>query len=520
MDRQQALESLQPNNAIWDCIIIGGGATGLGIAVDAANRGYKTLLLEQYDFGKGTSSRSTKLVHGGVRYLEQGNITLVRDALKERGLLLKNAAHLVSPQPFMVPALSFFQKVYYGIGLKLYDMLAGKNNIQPSSVLNRNAAIEKTPDISPEHLKGGITYFDAQFDDARLLINMAQTAAEQGATVLNYMKVTEVHKENGRISHIEAIDQETNQTHTIKTKTLINATGPFSDGVRTLAEPDCEKIIQPSQGVHVVLDRSFYESDTAFIIPKTKDGRVLFAIPWHDVLIAGTTDTPVETPLAEPKATEDEIDFILEHLGIYLKKAPKRSDILSIYTGLRPLVRAKGGIKTSAISRDHTIEVSPSGLITIAGGKWTTYRKMAEDTVNKAIKVGGLSFNECATTQLKIHGHTDADNDGPFHFYGTDAVPIQELIDENPELGVPFHPTLPVSPALVLWGVRHEMARTLEDVLSRRTRCLLLNARASLEIAPQVGSLMATELNQNEEWQQDQLKDYTELAQHYLPNGE
>jgi glycerol-3-phosphate dehydrogenase len=520
MNRQSAIETLQTHDLIWDMVIVGGGATGLGIAIDAANRGYKTLLLERYDFGKGTSTRSTKLVHGGVRYLEQGNITLVRDALRERGVLLKNASHLAQPQPFMVPAFSLWQKFYYGIGLKMYDLLAGKNNIRPSSVLNRDAAIKTAPDVNQDDLAGGITYFDAQFDDARLIVNMAQTASEQGATVLNYMEVREIQKENGRISHIEAIDQETNQSHTIRTKTLVNATGPFSDALRTLADPDCSKMIQPSQGAHVVLHRSFYSSDTALMIPKTKDGRVLFAIPWHDVLIAGTTDTPVTSPSSEPVALDEEIDFIMEHLGMYLKTAPQRSDILSIFVGLRPLVRAKEGAKTSAISRDHTIEVSPSGLITIAGGKWTTYRKMAEDTVNKAAKVGELPIAKCATAQLKIHGHTTAKNEGAFHVYGTDAELIAQLINENPDLGQPMHPDLPICPAQVLWAVRNEMARSVEDVLSRRTRCLLINARASLEIAPQVASLIAPELNQNAEWEKQQTNAYTQLTQNYLPKNQ
>jgi len=517
MDRGNILEILQSESTIWDVIIIGGGASGLGVAVDAANRGLKTLLLERYDFGKGTSTRSTKLIHGGVRYLEQGNITLVRDALKERGALLENAPHLVSPQPFLVPTYSLWEKFYFGVGLKVYDFLAGKNNIHPSSILSRDAALKATPDVSPDNLKGGITYYDAQFDDARLSVNLAQTAVEQGATLLNYVHVKEVHSENGIVSGVGVIDTETNRSFNLKTRTLINATGPFSDSVRKMADSNSESIIQPSQGVHVVLDRSFYTSDTAFIIPKTKDGRVLFAIPWHNVLIAGTTDTPVDSPIPEPDATSDEIEFILEHLGIYLNKAPQRSDILSTFTGLRPLVKTRRGTKTSAISRDHTIEVSPSGLITIAGGKWTTYRKMAEDTVDRAMKVGELVGGKCETISLKIHGHRKGSHEDKFRLYGSDADGLKKMIDEDPVLGTPMHSELPICPAQILWAIRHEMARTIEDVLSRRTRCLLINARASLVIAPEVGRLMAEELGEGEDWQGVQLQHYSDLTSHYLP---
>ena len=403
MNRQEQIDKL---NSIkeFDTCIIGGGATGLGIAVDAASRGCKTVLLEKYDFAKGTSSRSTKLVHGGVRYLQQGNIKLVMEALKERGLLKKNAPHLVKNQSFVIPNYKWWENPFYGVGLKVYDWMAGSLGLGPSQLLNKEETLALAPNLDKEGLRGGVLYHDGQFDDARLAIHLAMTAADHGAVVINYMSVEGLMKENEKVCGVIAKDGFENKDYEIKAKAVINATGIFSDSIAKLDDKNAAPLISHSQGIHLVFDKEFLLSDTAIMIPRTDDGRVLFAVPWHNKIIVGTTDTPVPSASEEPIAMEEEIDFVMQHIHRYLKKDPSYDDIRSVFAGLRPLVKSNSKI-TSAISRDHYIAVSDSELISITGGKWTTYRKMAEDVMEIAIHKAGMSEKECVTKNLHIHGY-------------------------------------------------------------------------------------------------------------------
>ena len=502
----------------WDLIVIGGGATGAGIAVDAASRGYEVLLLEQSDFGKGTSSRSTKLVHGGVRYLEQGNISLVMEALKERGLLRQNAPHLVSDLGFVVPNYEWWEAPFYGIGLKVYNLLAGKYGFGSSQILTREETLERLPTIKTEGLRGGVVYFDGQFDDSRLLINLVATAAEQGAALLNYARVGALYRdEDGFVDGVGATDMEGGVEFRARAKVVINAAGPFSDSVRRLADPNAASMIAPSQGIHLVFDRSFLPGDSAIMVPHTSDGRVMFAIPWHNHTLVGTTDTPITEPVLEPRPLEEEIEFILETAGQYLEKAPARSDVLSVFAGIRPLVKSVEASNTAALSRDHTIHIDSSGLLTIAGGKWTTYRNMAEDCVNQAATLARLPEKPCVTKDLNIHGfHRQAEKFGSLRMYGSDALAIQDLIHSDPSRGEPLHSALPYCGAEVIWSTRAEMARTVEDMLARRTRALFLNARAAIEMAPRVAELMAKELERDDDWQSEQIRLFEELAKGYL----
>ena len=457
----------------WDMIVVGGGATGAGIAVDAASRGYKLLLLEQSDFGKGTSSRSTKLVHGGVRYLEQGNLALVMEALKERGLLLQNAPHLVRNLAFVVPAYDWWESPFYGAGLKLYNLLAGKYGFGPSRLLSREDTLEKLPNLNPEGLRGGIIYYDGQFDDSRLLIDLLQTAAGLGATVLNYAQVTALDRHTVHVrDHFNGSEFEATA------KVVINATGPFADGVRRLADANAAPILAPSQGVHLVFDRSFLSTDHAIMVPHTSDGRVMFAIPWHGHTVVGTTDTPVARAELEPAAMEQEVEFILQTASLYLARKPERSDIRSVFTGIRPLVRAGDSGNTAALSRGHTIRVEESGIVTICGGKWTTYRRMAEDCVNQAAELAELPERPCATYDLRIQ--------------------TPDAIEE------------------VHRAVRDEMAVTVEDVLARRTRLLFLDARKAIARAPEVARQMAKEMGRDDEWQRLQLREFEAVARNFL----
>ncbi|MEX0894859.1 MAG: glycerol-3-phosphate dehydrogenase/oxidase [Balneolaceae bacterium] len=521
MDRNAIITSLlrdpDKEKIIWDIVIIGGGATGLGCAVDAASRGFKALLLEQHDFAKGTSSRSTKLVHGGVRYLRQGNISLVLEALKERGLLIQNAPHLVTNQTFVVPNYHWWEKPYYGIGLKMYDWLAGKRGFGNSRWLSRKQTLKHLPTLEPRNLKGGVLYHDGQFDDSRLAINLMQTVFDHGGTALNYTRVSGFIHEGERVSGVKAEDQETGEKFDVKAKVIINATGVFTDSVRRMNNPDTEPIIQVSQGVHIMLDKKFHPGKSAIMIPKTEDGRVLFAVPWHNKVLIGTTDTPVPNASLEPRATEKEIEFLLSHCAKYLAHDPVASDVKSIFTGLRPLVvEEKGKKSTKSISRDHTLIVDPSGLVTITGGKWTTYRKMGQETIDQAIKIGNLSERKSITENLNIHGWTsDPNEEDPYRMYGSDAESIKKL-SGGKNGSARFHPDLACGAGEVRWAVRNEMARTVEDVLSRRTRSILLNARESMEIAPRVARIMAEELGYSKTWQIHQVNEYQKLAQGYL----
>ena len=521
VNRNEMLKQISEHRKIWDFVIIGGGATGIGCAVDAASRGFDVLLLEQSDFGKGTSSRSTKLVHGGIRYLAQGNLSLVREALRERGILLKNAPHLVHKQSFVIPVYSYWDKFFYGTGLKTYNLLSGKDGFGKSRILSKKETIKRLPNVKRENLEGGINYFDGQFDDARLLINLAQTAAENGATILNYARVFSFSRdENGKIDGAAVSDEITGQVFLAKAKTVINATGAFCDSVRQMADRTAEKIIAPSQGVHLVFDKKFLPSENALMIPKTSDERVLFAIPWHEHIVIGTTDTPVEKAELEPHAQEKEIEFILQTAAEYLENPPHREDILSIFTGIRPLVKAGNSTNTAALSRDHTIEINDANLLTITGGKWTTYRAMAEDAINQAAKLANLSEKKCVTKNLKIHGYKkDSTGKNDLEIYGADASEIQKLIDENGELNKKLHPRLPYRKAEIVWFCRNEMAQTVEDVLARRTRALFLNAEAAIEIAPQVADILVKELKIEfaENWIRENLDNFYKTAENYLP---
>lgn len=518
MNREVMLGALQASEDEWDFLVVGGGATGLGVAIDAASRGYRTLLLEQSDFAKGTSSRSTKLVHGGVRYLQQGNVSLVLEALKERGLLLANAPHLVRNLPFVVPTYDWWEGPFYGIGLKMYDLLAGRQGFGRSRLISKERTLQHLPTIEPHGLLGGVIYHDGQFDDARLAIAMARTAAEQGAVVLNYMQVVGLIKEAGEVVGVQARDAETGAEKEVRGRVVVNATGVFADGLRRMDDADAPAMIAPSQGVHIVLDREYLPGDSAIMVPRTDDGRVLFAIPWLDRVVVGTTDTPVSGVPLEPVPMQSELDFLLEHAGRYLTRDPGPEDVLSTFAGLRPLVNDGGGAtSTAALARDHTLHISASGLVTIAGGKWTTYRKMAEDTVDQAALVAGLDERECVTRDLHIHGHhRNADQFGPLRVYGSDAPALRSLLRANPELDRPLHPAHSVTAGEVVWAARNEMARTVEDFLSRRSRLLLLDARASIEVAPEVAALLATELGRDETWQQTQIDEFRRLARGYL----
>lgn len=517
MKRSNMKDKLKSEAGYWDFIIVGGGATGLGIAVDAAARGFKTLLLEMSDFAKGTSSRSTKLVHGGVRYLQQGNVSLVLEALRERGLMIQNAPHLVYNQAFIVPNYDWWEGPFYGIGLRVYDMLAGKLGLGPSKNLSAEKTRQYLPTIKPEGLKGGVIYYDGQFDDSRLAVNLAQTAAEKGGVMLNYMKVTGLLKSKDMVCGVQAIDQLSGEEFEINGRAVINATGVFVDELMSRDDASAKPIIAPSQGIHIIIDKKFLPGDTAIMVPQTEDGRVLFAVPWHDKVVLGTTDTAVDKPEAEPRAREEEIEFVLTHAAKYLDGNPGRDDVRSVFAGLRPLVKSGNSDSTASLSRDHTLLVSTSGLITITGGKWTTYRKMAEDTVEQASIVAGIDAGDCPTKNLRIHGWLkNVDRNDPLYYYGSDAVAIQKMIREKPELGESLHDRLPYIKAEVVWATRNEMAMTVEDILSRRLRALLLDAEASIEMAPKVAALMAEEAGYDDTWQKIQVEDFTELAKGYL----
>ena len=504
MNRDAFLQRIVERREPWDIAVVGGGATGVGIAVDAASRGYSVALFEQSDFGKGTSSRSTKLVHGGVRYLQQGNVSLVMEALKERGTLLRNAPHLVRDLEFIVPIYAWWEAPFYGIGLKVYDLLAGKYGFGPSQILSREEVLERIPTLSQDGLRGGVKYHDGQFDDARLLINLAQTAAEHGAVLLNYARVTDLVKDADGFTHgLTFRDEESGASHTVAAGCVINATGPFCDALRRVDDPDAAPMIAPSQGVHLVFDREFLPGDTAIMVPHTRDGRVMFAIPWHGHTLVGTTDTPIAEATLEPSPLDHEIDFILETAGDYLAKRPTRADIRSVFTGIRPLVKAGEASNTATLSRDHTIHISASGLLTIAGGKWTTYRKMAEDAVDHAIVLAALDERPCVTRELRIHG--------------SDAAGIEELIRERPDLARMLHESLPINAAQVIWSARHECARTVEDILARRTRALFLNTTAALAMAPAVAHLLAQELGREPAWEQAQMAAFRAVAAHFAP---
>jgi len=514
MDRSTNLKRLTQEKE-WDVAIIGGGASGLGIAVDAANRGYKTLLLEKNDFAKGTSSRSTKLVHGGVRYLQNGDISLVLEALRERGIMRKNAPHLVRDLSFVIPSYDWWSSPFYGIGLKVYDMMAGKLGLGPSTILNREETLSYLPNVNKDGLRGGVIYHDGQFDDARMAVSLALTADKEGANLLNYMEVTGVEKENDVLTGVRVKDRIEGVETVVKAKVIVNATGVFSDQIIRMDQPDSKPMIRPSQGVHLVIDSTFLQENYAIMVPHTTDGRVLFAVPWNGQVVVGTTDTPVNEALEEPIPLEEEINFILENASAYMTKKPLRKDVKSIFAGLRPLAATEGNNEsTKEVSRHHKIMVSTSGLVSVLGGKWTTYRKIAEDAVNTLQLVGGFSDRKCNTENLPVLGNDfKADFDDPYYVYGTEASKIKAL---NPKLAEKsLSDTLFITENQVIWAIQEEMAITLEDVLARRTRCLFIDAYETEKIAPQVAEIMRKILKKDSQWAEAEMKKFNLILKKY-----
>jgi len=520
--RSEVLDEIRTTSDPWDILVIGGGATGLGTALDAASRGFRTLLLEQHDFGKGTSSRSTKLVHGGVRYLRQGDVSLVFEALKERGLMLQNAPHLVRNQSFVIPAYDWWEGPFYTVGLKVYDMMAGKLGLGPSRHISREETLELIPTIEKSGLKGGIIYHDGQFDDARMLISLAQTCEDHDGMVANYIKVLDLVKEKGLVSGVLAVDVDTGEEFRIAAKAVVNATGVFADDILQMDDPDAGKMIRPSQGIHLVLDSKFLQGRHAIMVPQTSDGRVMFAVPWYDKVVVGTTDTLVDNISLEPKPLGEEINFVLQTAGQYLTIDPGPEDVLSVFAGLRPLAASGDDEKsTKEISRHHKVMVSVSGLISVIGGKWTTYRKMAEDAVDYAIMVGELPERKCHTHHLPVHGYEGATGltANPLSVYGQDRSRIEDIGHKTFGTDRYLSKSLGIEKAQVIWAVREEMARTLEDVLARRTRALFLDAKESLRIAPEAIQIMASELGMDTHWIQTQLDQYDHLAMGFLINN-
>ena len=519
MQRNKAIEQLRTHGE-WDVVVIGGGATGLGVAVDAATRGYATLLLEAHDFAKGTSSRSTKLVHGGVRYLAQGYVDLVREALRERGRLSHNAPHLFRKQAFIIPGEKWWTAPYYTFGLWMYDRLSGKLSIGKTRYLGQGDARRRLKGVRDDKVGAGVCYYDGQFDDARLALCLAQTATDHGATVLNYCAVTALKKGgNGRLKGVTAKDELTGETFEVKAKCVVNATGVFANPILGMDEPHDKPPILPSQGIHLVLDREFLPGEDALMVPKTSDGRVLFAVPWHGKVVVGTTDTLVKDPSYEPLPLEQEIEFILNTSRDYLTKAPTRADVRSVYVGLRPLAAPKDeGKSTKEVSRSHKVEVSHSGMVNIFGGKWTTYRQMAEDGVDAAIGAGLLPAKPCRTQELRLHGYIDEKqhmDDTPLTLYGSDAMAIGRLIAAEPKLADRIHPAYPFTFAQVQWAIDEEVAQSLEDVLARRIRLLFLDARAAEAAAPAVADFMAKRMGWSDSRKQAELDSFVKLTKQY-----
>ena len=472
MKREVMIDRIKKTPDGWDVIVIGGGATGLGTAVDAATRGLKTLLVEAGDFACGTSSRSTKLVHGGLRYLQQGHIHLVYEALHERRLLLSNAPHLVHKRDFFVPAYKWWELPFYGLGVKLYDLLSFGSRLNPSHFISRKNALQLMPTVNPQSLKGGIIYTDGQFNDARLAITLAQTLSNLSGVCINYMPVQNFIKENDQITGIEVHDTINDKRYSLRGKHIINCTGTFTDQIRQLDDPNCTPIMRLSQGIHLTLPRAFLPSDTALLVPKTADGRVLFIIPWHDHTLIGTTETPLDQPTIDPKPFDQEIEFILSGVAPYLTSPPTKNDILATFAGVRPLVSASSK-ETGKLARTHRILKAPSGLITLTGGKWTTYRKMAQDVIDTITKI------PCTTQTLKLHGYAPYKPCDHLGIYGSDREHVKALIASHPDYAQPLHPDHPYLLGEAIWAMRHEMAQNTEDILQRRLPLALLDESAT-----------------------------------------
>jgi glycerol-3-phosphate dehydrogenase len=537
--QRTALIALLAQGRSYDIAIIGGGATGLGVALDAAARGFSVVLFESHDFAKGTSSRATKLVHGGVRYLAQGNISLVREALHERTTLLANAPHLAQSLPFVMPSYAWWQTPFYGVGLKLYDLLAGKAGLGATEFLSRAETMHLLPNAKPEGLSGGVKYWDGQFDDARLALALAKTAASKGALLINYCAATALIHEGGKVAGLKVQDTETGTHYTIQAQCVINAAGVWVDQFRQqdgqAMQCPVKAMVAPSQGVHLVVDKSFFPGDHALLVPKTQDGRVLFAVPWLGKVILGTTDTPRDDLAREPEPFAQEVEFILSEAAKYLTRAPQRSDVLSVWVGLRPLVKPQGedAGNTKALSREHTILVSKSGLVTVTGGKWTTYRAMAEDVLERAVDaqllpetVGGATAHlplagtpaldtpaanaqTSSTQHAACAGHTRISAPWGLHLYGSEAGAVLALPGADREIGGTG--TSGLTEAMVRYAARFEYARTVEDVLARRARLLFLDARLAAQLAPEVAALL-----QQETGVDPQLEAFMALAAQYL----
>ena len=514
MNRDTNLDKIKSFDSQWDIVIIGGGASGLGIAVDASKRGYKTLLLEKYDFGKGTSSRSTKLIHGGVRYLQNGDISLVIESLRERGILKKNAPHLVRDLSFVIPTYDWWSSPFYGIGLKIYDMMAGSLGLGKSLILSKEETIKLIPNVNKKGLRGGVIYHDGQFDDTRMAISLALTANDQNACLVNYCEVINLIKKDNLVTGIKFKDTIKGETFEVKSKVVINATGVFADKIIKMDQPNSKKMIKPSQGVHIVLEKKFLDSPHAIMIPHTTDGRVLFAVPWKNHVVVGTTDTQIKDTLDEPKPLKEEIDFILNNASKYMSIKPFKKDIKSVFAGLRPLASTSNEKSTKEVSRSHKINVSTTGLISILGGKWTTYRKIAEDAVDASIPLGGLRKRKCKTKNLRLHGFKRRVKwDNPFHVYGSKARRLKSYGSsiDNISLSKKFF----ISNSIIHWSITKEMAITVEDVLARRTRCLFLDSGESIRIAPQVAKKMAEIMKKDKTWIDKELKKFNTLCENY-----
>ncbi|MDO9251536.1 MAG: glycerol-3-phosphate dehydrogenase/oxidase [Hydrogenophaga sp.] len=523
MKRAELLQSLA-QKTLFDLAVVGGGATGLGVALDAALRGFSVVLLESHDFAGGTSSRSTKLLHGGVRYLAQGNVALVREALAERATVLRIAPHLAQPLPFVMPSYGWWQTPFYGVGLKLYDLMAGRAGLGRTAFLNRRQTLEALPGVNPQGLHGGVQYWDGQFDDARLALALARTAEAAGALVLNYTPVTSVRRLDDAghpVSELDVSDRFSEEVYKVRARCVVNATGVWVDELRAHssgAKPQDapKRMVSPSQGVHVVVDRDFLPGDHALLVPKTRDGRVLFAVPWLGKLVLGTTDTPRQDLPREPDAFAAELDFILNEAGHVLSRPVTKADIRSIWVGLRPLVAppatTEGG--TKVLSREHTIVVDANGLVTVTGGKWTTYRAMAEDVLERCFasallprRPGGLSERHTLLGAPAAQAPATPIYAPPgLHLYGTEMQRVLDCPGHDRTLG------MGLTEAMVRYAVRQEHAHTVEDVLARRWRALFLDARAAAGMAPEVAAILA-----QEQVADPALDRFLSLCDHYLP---
>lgn len=526
MKRAELLESLS-RHGVYDLAVIGGGATGLGVALDAALRGFSVVLLESHDFAGGTSSRSTKLLHGGVRYLAQGNLALVREALAERATVLRIAPHLAQPLPFVMPSYRWWQTPFYGLGLKLYDLLAGGAGLGRTEFLGREQALQALPGVQPGGLRGGVKYWDGQFDDARLALALARSAEAAGARVLNYAEVTAVRQIAGAdqpMSVLDVTDRRGGATFPLQARCVVNATGVWVDALRDRTQPPVSQggkpshMVSPSQGVHVVVDRDFLPGGHALLVPKTRDGRVLFAVPWLGKLVLGTTDTPRRDLPREPDAFAEELEFILSEASQALSRPVRREDIRSLWVGLRPLVAApeaaEGG--TKVLSREHTIVVDANGLVTVTGGKWTTYRAMAEDVLERCFasrllphRAGGLSANHVLLGAGATASPATPLYAAPgLHLYGTEAPEVEACPGKANLLGAGL------TEAMVRYAARFEHAQTVEDVLARRWRVLFLDAAEAARLAPAVAAILAEELPGDPE-----MPAFLALCARYLPGA-